>query len=146
MPARISSMELSDPAAPSSSPSINDLTSRRRSARVKQPPVPYWSSGEKRKRDILSEQDLDSEEESEPDGSDSGPDEEELKERRRKAPKAKNASNRPVSKKPKTVASMTTKLPVRSATNGFKKPAKPKKSRARPSAAVLDEEGGLYGK
>ena len=38
-----------------------------------------------------------------------------------------------------------TQLAVRPATNGFKKPAPPKKSRVRPNAAVMQEESGLYG-
>ena len=152
-------MDPSDPAVPSSSPSNNDATNRRRSGRAKQQPVPYWkdpnipqssSSGEKRKRNAsrngdMNGQDDDSEEESEPQGSESGPDEEELKKRRRKAPRPRKPASRPTSKKPKTAISMTTKLPVRPATNGFKKPAKPKKSRARSSAAVLDKDSGLYG-
>lgn len=151
-------MELSDPAVSSPSPTNNDATNRRRSGRTKQQPVLYQkdpnifyssSGGEKRKR-VASHggdaqgQDVDSEDESDPEGSDSGPDEEELKERRKKIMKARKPSDRPASKKPKTTATITTKLPVRPATNGFKKPAKPKKTRARPSAAVPDEDGGLY--
>ena len=153
-------MELSDPAAPSSSPATDDATNRRRSGRVKQQPVLYQqdpsifqstSSGEKRKRPALGDgdvdgQDNDSEEESGPDRSESGPDGEEFKERRKRARKAKKFSSRPVVKRPKTATTMTTKLAVRPAMNGFKKPAKPKKSRARPSTAALDEDGGLYGK
>ena len=153
-------MELPDPAASSSSPTNNDATNRRRSGRTKQQPVLYQkdpnilyssSGGEKRKRVAshggdVHRQDVDSEDESDPEGSDSGPDEEELKERRKNIFKARKPSDRPASKKPKTAAAITTKLPVRPATNGFKKPAKPKKTRARPSAAVPDEDGGLYSK
>lgn len=152
-------MELSDAAVSSSSPFNNDATNRRRSGRTKQQPVlyqkdpniPYSSSGgEKRKRvasrgDDVVERVDDSEDDSGSDGGDSGPGEEELKERRKRAPQARKPSVRPAAKKPRTSAAMTTKLPVRPATNGFKKPAKPRKSRARPSAAVLDEDGGLYG-
>ena len=143
-------MEISDPVAPSSSPSANDATNRRRSGRAKQQPLLYQqdprisqsgSSAGKRKRTEprggdAEDDDNDSESESESD-----PDAEELRDRRKKA---KKAPRKPTAKKVKTLA--TTKLAVRPAINGVIKPAKPKKSRARPSAAVAQDEDGLYGK
>ena len=151
-------MEPSDPAPTSSSPAQNDSTNRRRSGRAKQQPVLFQedpnipqssSSNGKRKRtqlrggDAIGD-DASSEEEESPEDEGS-PDEEELKERRRKAPKAKKPSSKPAAKKPKTNGA-TTKLAVRPATNGFKKHAPPKRSRAKPSAAIVEDESGLYGK
>lgn len=151
-------MELSDPAATSSSPAPNDATSRRRSGRAKHQPVLFqedttipqssFTNG-KRKRhpshggDATGD-DVSSEEEESANG-ESDPDEEELKERRRKVPKAKKPSSKPAAKKPKTNGA-TTKLAVRPATNGFKKPAPPKKSRAKPNLALIEDESGLYGR
>ena len=152
-------MEPSDPAATSSSPAApNDATNRRRSGRAKHQPVLFQEDPSipqssfvngKRKRTQLRADDTageepSSEEEESAEG-ESDPDEEELKERRRKAPKAKKPSSKPVAKKPKTNGATTTKLPVRPASNGFKKPAAPKKSRARPNPAIVEDESGLYG-
>lgn len=147
-------MEISEPVAPSSSPSANDATNRRRSGRAKQQPVLYQqdprisqsgSSAGKRKRTEprggdAEDDDKDSESESDPAESESDPDAEELRDRRKKA---KKVPRKPTAKKVKTLA--TTKLAVRPAINGVTKPAKPKKSRARPSAAVAQDEDGLYG-
>ncbi|KAL8783911.1 MAG: hypothetical protein Q9195_009242 [Heterodermia aff. obscurata] len=160
MPGRLLSMEPSDPVATSSSPATqNNATNRRRSGRAKHQPVLFhedpnipqssFSNG-KRKRTQAPAGDLTadepgSEEEDESAESESDPDEEELKERRRKAPKAKKPSSKPAAKKPKTNGATTTKLPVRPASNGFKKPAAPKKSRARPNPAIVEDESGLYG-
>ena len=150
-------MEPPDAAPTSSSPATND-TNRRRSGRAKYQPVLFQedptipqssSSNGKRKRtqprggDGGAENSTSDEEESAEGESD--PDEEELKERRKKAPKAKKPTAKPAAKKVKTHGA-TTKLAVRPANNGFKKPAPPKKSRARPNPAVLEEESGLYGK
>ena len=155
-------MELSDPAVPSSSPTDNDGASCRRSGRVKQQAMrnqndpdtlQNGSGGEKRKRvtsynDDADGQDSDTEEDISPDEGESDSDEEELRERRQKAFKARNSATRPASKKPKLTAPKTMKLPERPATRGSKKPAKTKKkkSRARPSAVVSDEDSGLYGR
>ncbi|KAL8815909.1 MAG: hypothetical protein Q9191_008407, partial [Dirinaria sp. TL-2023a] len=146
-------MELSDPVAPSSSPATNDATNRRRSGRARQQPVLYQpdptipkssSASAKRKRTELRGGDVDgdddvSESESDPAVSESDPDEEELRDRRKKA---KKAPSKPAVKKPKTLK--TTKLAVRPATNGVTKPVKAKKPRARPSAVAALDEGGLY--
>lgn len=151
-------MESPEQAPTSSSPATNDATSRRRSGRAKYQPVLFQedpnipqssSSTGKRKRTQLRGDDRgaenstsDEEESPEPE---SDPDEEELKEKRRKTTKAKKPSGKPAAKKVKTNGA-TTKLAVRPASNGFKKPAPPKKSRARPNPAVMEEESGLYGK
>ena len=154
-------MEPSDPAVPSSSPTDNDGTSRRRSGRVKQQTMQNQydpqisqngSGGEKRKRvtsrnDDADGQDSDTEDDMISDEGESDPDEEELRERRQKASKARKSATRPASKKPKLTAPKIMKLPERPAMKGSKKPAKAKKkSRARPSAVVSDEESGLYGR
>ena len=155
-------MELSDPAGPSSSPTDNDGTSRRRSGRVKQqamrnqsdPDTPQNGSvGQKRKRVTPSNHDADGqdsavEEDISPDEGESDPDEEELKERRQKAFKARKSAARPASKKSKLTAPKIMNLPERPAKKGSKKRAKTKKkkSRARPSAVVSDEDSGLYGR
>ncbi|KAL8726621.1 MAG: hypothetical protein Q9181_005970 [Wetmoreana brouardii] len=154
MPARLSSMELSDPAIPHASSSPNDATTRRKSGRVKQKPVLLQSdpnalmanSGAKRKRAATYEDHdgngLESEESS-PDESDGDPDEEELKEKRRKS-RAKKASAKPAAKKPKTSRPKTTTLPVRPAVNGLKKPSKPRQPRTRPNAAIAHDATGLF--
>ena len=148
-------MESSDPAPTSSSPPTNGATNRRRSGRAKNQPVLFQedpnipqssSSNGKRKRVHLrggdaTEEDGTSDEEESVQG-ESDPDEEELKERRRKA---KKPFAKPAAKRAKTNG-VTTKLAVRPANNGLKKPAPPKRSRAQPNPAVMDEESGLYGK
>ena len=148
-------MEPSDPVPTSSSPPTNGATNRRRSGRAKNQPVFFQedpnipqssSSNGKRKRVNLrggdaTEEDGTSDEDESVQG-ESDPDEEELKERRRKA---KKPSAKPAAKRVKTNG-VTTKLAVRPANNGFKKPAPPRKARARPNTAVMDEESGLYGK
>lgn len=89
-------------------------------------------------------QDDDSEEETSPENSDGDADEEEAKEKNRRAAKSKKIQSKPAAKKPKTAAAMTTKLAVRPATNGIKKPAKPKKPRARANFTIADDGTGLY--
>ena len=157
MPGILLSMESSDPTSP-------DATNRRRSGRVKSKPVllqqdpnvPVISSGgSKRKRPDDAETEAEDEPEEELSSleeSESDPDEEELKEQRRKARKPKAPRSKPTAKKPKTASHTFKSLPMRPATNGLKKPAKPKPkprprkapSRAREIASVEDEEG-LYG-
>ncbi|KAL9583931.1 MAG: hypothetical protein Q9212_002429, partial [Teloschistes hypoglaucus] len=147
-------MELSDPATPQPSSSPNDATDRRKSGRVKHKPVLFHEDpnamsggvGGKRKRPPVVDQpdpdDLESEESSS-DESDGDPDEEELKEKRRKG-RPKKTSAKPVAKKSKTTQSKTTTLPVRTATNGVKKPSKPRQPRARPNAAFAEDSTGLF--
>ena len=153
MPGILLNMEASDPAT-------SDATSRRRSGRVKSKPVLLHqdpnlpvasSSGGKRKRI----DDAETEGEAEPDGdssssdeSESDPDEEELKEQRRKARKPKTARPKPAAKKPKTATNAFHSLPIRPATNGVKKPAKPRPRKAPsrpPKVASVEDEDGLYG-
>lgn len=160
MPARLSSMELSDPIAPESHPSADNATNRRKSARNRQKPVLLQDDivasrssnvNGKRKRgdneaggatdtghDLLGE-------DGSPPESDDDPDEEELKEKRRRAPRVKRAQGRPAAKKPKTTGIGTASLPVRPAINGSKKTSRPKKPQAEPKKPVLDDETGLYG-
>ena len=157
MPARLSSMDLSDPATPQVSSSPSDATARRKSGRVKHKPVLLQSDpnasivpngGGKRKRKANAEEvDVDNAEsdESGPDDSDGDPDEEELKERRRKS-RTKTSSTRPTAKKPKTSQPKFTNLPVRPAANGVKKSSKPRRPRAKPNAAIADGGTGLFGK
>lgn len=148
-------MDLSDPATPQASSSPNGATSTRRSGRAKHKPVllqtdPNASivangSG-KRKRDANSEEvdvDIVGSESSDLDESNGDPDEEELKEKRRKS-RSKKPTTRPAAKKPKTAVSKTTSLPVRPATNGVKKPSKPRQPRAKPTAVIDDDGTGLF--
>ncbi len=152
-------MERSDPATDDPTSSTNGATNRRRSGRTvhkpvllqEDPNVSQVSNGNgKRKRtdirggDMTDAQDDDSEEETSPEDSDDNADEEEVKEKNRKAAKSKKAASKPTAKKPKTTAGATTKLAVRPATNGFKKPAKPRKPRARANFTVADDGTGLY--
>ena len=154
MPGILLNMEASDPTSP-------DATNRRRSGRVKSKPVLLQqdpnipvasSSNSKRKRadDVETDAEAEQEEEpSSPEESESDPDEEELKEQRRKARKPKAPRQKPIAKKPKTASHAFQSLPMRPATNGIKKPAKPKpKPRKAPSrareVASADEEEGLY--
>ncbi|KAL8691472.1 MAG: hypothetical protein Q9218_003316, partial [Villophora microphyllina] len=147
-------MELSDSGTPQPVLSPHDGTDRRKSGRVKQKPVllqtdpnaMIGSSSAKRKRaGTVEEPDTDGveSEESSPDESDGDPDEEELKEKRRKS-RSKKTSAKPAAKKAKTSKQKTTTLPVRPATNGVKKPAKPRQARARPNAAIADDSTGLF--
>lgn len=160
MPARLSSMELSDPITPESNPGAGNATNRRKSARTRQKPVLLQDditasrssnvNGKRKRGDneggggADSDNDL-SGEESSPLESDGDPDEEELKEKRRRAPRGKKAQGRPAAKKPKTTGVKTASLPVRPASNGAKKTSRPKKPQARPNRAVLDDGTGLYG-
>ncbi|KAL9112506.1 MAG: hypothetical protein Q9187_007767, partial [Circinaria calcarea] len=153
MPARLSSMELSDPAT-----SEMDATNRRRSGRATQKPALYQqdpniairSNGNgKRKRAVTVEVELEDEdvEESSPDESEGDPDEEELKEKRKKASKLKPTPKKPAAKRSKTVTNTAMKLPMRPATNGVKKTPKPRKPRARQNTDTADEgseDSGLY--
>ncbi len=151
-------MERSEPATPNPTSSANGETNRRRSGRTVHKPVllqedPSASQATngtgKRKRTDLRGGDMtdahedDSEGESSPEDSDGDADEEEVKESRRAA-KPKKAQNKPAAKRSKTAAATTTKLAVRPATNGFKKPAKTKKPRARANFTVADDGTGLY--
>lgn len=155
MPARVLSMELPDQATPQPSSSPNDATDRRKSGRVKHKPVLLQSdpnamigsvSGKRKRASIVDQPDADDSEseESSPDESDGDPDEEELKEKRRKG-RPRKTSAKPVAKKSKTTQPKTTTLPVRPATNGVKKPSKPRQPRARPNAAFAENSTGLFG-
>lgn len=158
MPARLSSMELSDPLTPDPS----GATNRRKSTRTRQKPVLLQedfsttrsnSGSNKRKRtEPRSEESADNEEdnisddESSPEESDGDPDQEELKERKRRAPKPKKTQIKPSAKKPKVDnTTTTTKLAVRPAMNGTKKASKPKKPPARSIADASEDVTGLYG-
>lgn len=160
MPARLSSMELSDPITPQSNPGAANATNRRKSARTRQKPVLLQDDvsasrssnangkrkrGENEERDAADSDDDLSGEDSSPLESDGDPDEEELKEKRRKAPRAKRAQGKPAAKKPKTTGVKTASLPVRPAINGSKKPPRPPKPQARSNRAVSDDETGLFG-
>ena len=152
-------MERSDPATPDPTSSANGATNRRRSGRTVHKPVllqedpnvsQVTNGSGKRKRadirggDMSDAQDDDSEEETTPEASDGDADEEELREQNKRAARSKKAQNKLAVKKPKTAAAKTTKLVVRPATNGFKKPAKPRKPRARPNFTAADDGTGLY--
>lgn len=147
-------MELSDQATPQPSSSPNHATDRRKSGRVKQKPVLFQSdpnvigsvSGKRKRAAGVNQPDPDDSdsEESSPDESDGDADEEELKEKRRKG-RPRKTSAKPAPKKPKTNQPKTTTLPVRPATNGVKKPSKPRQPRARPSAAFAEDSTGLFG-
>ena len=158
MPARLSSMELSDPAT-SNVTGNNAAPNRRKSSRTKQKPVLlqedpsllYVSNGSsKRKRadtrggDAASLQE-DASDESSPEESDGDPDEEELKEKRRRASRSKKISSKPVAKKAKITNALSTKLAVRPAMNGVKKAPKPRQPRARSQNGASDIGTGLYG-
>lgn len=156
MPARLSSMELSDPATPDNS-ALTDATNRRKSGRARQKPVTLYEESSvlqvgngtaKRKRAEPQSDDVENDEESEEDESvdesESDPDEEELKERRKRAAKSKKAPNKPAAKKPKTARNTTTNLAIRPAANGVKAAPRPRKPQARQST-VMDDGTGLYG-
>ncbi|MCJ1431277.1 hypothetical protein MMC27_000628 [Xylographa pallens] len=132
-----------------------DAPNRRKSARTVQKPISYQqdqivsigSTGSgKRKRGDTTNVDIDADslgEETSSDDNESDPDEEELKEQRRRAPKIKRVQSKPAAKKPKTAGPTTTSLAMRPATNGVKKPTKPRKPRAKQNATDPDETG-LY--
>lgn len=160
MPARLSSMELSDPITPESHPGADHAPNRRKSARTRQKPVLLQDdvvasrssivNGKRKRGDNEGEGATDSGhdllgEESSPSESDGDPDEEELKEKRRRASRAKRAQIKPAAKKSKTIGVKTASLPVRPAINGSNKTSRPKKSQARPNRPVLDDDTGLYG-
>ncbi len=147
MPARLSSMELSDPES-------SHATNRRKSGRAvkkpdffqEDPTTPSTNSAKRKRADRAVEDDEDigedaSGEESVED-SDGEADEEELKEKRRRASKAKKGQSKPAAKKPKTVNGMG-KLAIRPAPNGVKKTSRPRKPPPRQSA--VEEVDGLYG-
>lgn len=79
-------------------------------------------------------------------------DEEELKERRRRQKQSANkkekvgkqAKGKRAAKKPKVTNGISRELAIRPSVNGKRAPTKPKKSRARPSGLVTEEEG-LFG-
>ncbi|KAL8999364.1 MAG: hypothetical protein Q9169_001790 [Polycauliona sp. 2 TL-2023] len=154
MPARLSSMELSDPITPLASSSPNDAT-RRKSGRVKHNPVLLnndpnasigsYNSGKRKRADTIEQLDADESrgEETSQDEEDGDPDEEEIKEKRRKS-RSKRPSQKPAVKKTKTAKPRTTTLPVRPATKGLKKPPKPRRPRPQANAAISDEETGLF--
>lgn len=160
MPARLSSMELSDPIAPESHLGADNATNRRKSARTRQKPALLQdditasrssnSNGKRKRGDNEGGGATDSGhellgEDSSPLESDGDPDEEELKAKRRRAPRAKKVQGKPAAKKPKTTGVKTTSLPVRPAINGSKKTSRPKKPQAAFKKAVSDDETGLYG-
>ena len=141
-------MELSDPG---SSHAIN----RRKSGRaVKKPDFfqedasTHSNNSAKRKRadrSLGDDEDMgdDASGDDSVDESDGQADEEELREKRKRTPRAKKVQNKPAAKKPKTVNGIG-KLAIRPAPNGVKKAARPKKQpRARQSA--VDDIDGLYG-
>ncbi|KAI9736191.1 MAG: hypothetical protein M1834_001076 [Cirrosporium novae-zelandiae] len=153
MPARLSSMELSDPDVPSS-------IGRRKSGRVIRKPAffsedglrssPTQNGGTKRKRDEdksdeemengVSEEPEDENEESSED--DEGePDEEELKERRRA--QRKKPSVKPKTKKPRTNNITGLSLAIRPVTNG-RKPTGRSRKRPKPRPSAIDDAEGLY--
>ena len=152
MPARLLSMELSDPATPATTNAPN----RRKSARTVQKPISYQqdsnvsigSTGSaKRKRGDTTSVDIDADplgDETSSDNIESDPDEEELKEQRRRALKVKRVRNKPATKKLKTERLAITSLAMRPATNGVKKLSKPRKSSAKQNTTDPDETG-LYG-
>ena len=150
-------MELSDPATPRGSPNMNNAPNRRKSGRVTQKPVllnkdpniiQVSTSSGKRKRaesHVDEVEDSSDAERSASSHNESDPDEEELKERRKKTARSRNPPAKSAAKKAKTGPSLTTNLAVRPAVNGVKKTTKPKKSRARPVQDGEDAGTGLYG-
>ncbi|KAL8778366.1 MAG: hypothetical protein Q9213_007454, partial [Squamulea squamosa] len=154
MPARLLSMEPSDPISPPASSSPNDAA-RRKSGRVKHKPVllnidpnasiSSYNSGKRKRADTLEQPDINGAigEETSLDEDDGDPDEEEMKEKRRKS-RSKKSSGKPAAKKPKTAKSQSTSLPVRPAVNGVKKPPKPRRPRPQANAAISDNETGLF--
>ncbi|KAL9639693.1 MAG: hypothetical protein Q9204_000983 [Flavoplaca sp. TL-2023a] len=154
MPARLSSMELSDPITPPASSSPNDTT-RRKSGRVKHNPVLFnhdpnasigsYNSGKRKRADTLDQAQVNGSmgEETSSNEEDGDPDDEEMKEKRRKT-RYKKPSEKPAAKKPKTAKPKSTTLPVRPAVNGVQKPPKPRRPRTQVNAAISDEEAGLF--
>ncbi|KAL8848283.1 MAG: hypothetical protein Q9221_006682 [Calogaya cf. arnoldii] len=154
MPARLSSMERSDPITPPASSSPNEGT-RRKSGRVKHKPVllnndpnafiSSYNSGKRKRADTLEQPDVNGSigEKTSFDEEDGDPDEEEMREKRRKA-RSKKPTERPAAKKPKTVKQQSTSLPVRPAVNGVKKAPKPRRPRPQANAAISDEATGLF--
>ena len=151
-----SSMELSDPMTPDTSVELNDTADRRRSGRARQKPVllnkdpniPHLSTTNgKRKRAESHTEDIGdiSDDGDESSQGESSPNEEELKEQRRKAARSKRSNVTSAAKKVKTGHNLTTNLAVRPAINGARKAAKPKQSRARPVKDTDDAGTGLYG-
>ncbi|KAI4112046.1 MAG: hypothetical protein LQ339_000053 [Xanthoria mediterranea] len=154
MPARLSSMDLSDPITPPASSSPDHAT-RRKSGRVKHKPVllnndpaasiSSYNSGKRKRADTMEMLDTNGSigEETSLDEEESGPDEEEMKEKRRKS-RSKKSTEKPAAKKPKTAKLQSTTLPVRPAVNGVKKPPKPRRPRPQALAAISDQETGLF--
>lgn len=152
MPGRISSMESPNP----STPSAVESTNRRRSGRAIQKPVLYQqapnvavannvSASGKRKRAepalaSVGQDTSGEEEESGVDETESEADEEEVKDQRRRAPKAKKGPVKQAAKRPKTTQERGVKLAMRPASYGGKNAMKPKKSRAK--RFTVDKEAG----
>lgn len=157
MPARLSSMELSDPVTSESNLGPIDATNRRKSSRVRHKPVLLQDdhkisrssngTGKRKRGGTIQEGGTDADNISldEASDSDGDPDEEELKEKKRKAPRVKKMPSKPAAKKPKTSDMRTASLPVRPAMNGVKKASKPKKPQAQSSGTVVKDATGLYG-
>ena len=156
MPLESSSAELSDPATPDTSIDMNGAANRRKSGRARQKPVllnkdpniPQVSSGSgKRKRADARVEDVEdlSDDENESSQGESDPDEEELKERRRKAVRSRKTPTKSAAKRVKTGPNLNTNLAVRPAVHKARKAAKPKSSRARPIKNAADAGSGLYG-
>ena len=152
-------MERSDPATPEPISGANGATHRRRSGRTVHKPVllqedpnvsQITNGNGKRKRidirggDVIDVDGEDSEGEITPEDSDGDPDEEELREKTRRAPRPKKVRGKPAAKKPKTTAMTMTKLAVRPATNGIKKSTRTKKPRARANFIVAENGTSLY--
>lgn len=149
MPARLSSMELSDPG---SSHAIN----RRKSGRAVKKPDFFQEdasthsnyTGKRKRVDGAEAEDEDMVGDASADGSvdesDGQADEEELKEKRRTAPKAKKVLSKPAAKRPKTVNGMG-KLAIRPAPNGVKKAAPRPKKQPRARQSAVQDADGLYG-
>lgn len=160
MPARLSSMEISDPVTPDLD-SNSSATNRRKSTRTRQKPVllqedlnttrPSDNSNKRKRTELRDGASSDnrnniSDDESRTAESDGDPDEEELRERRRKISRTKKIQTKPSAKKPKVSNAMTkTKLAVRPAVNGTKKISKPKNSTTRSKDGTPDNGVGLYG-
>ena len=145
-------MVQSDPATPAA-----DVTNRRKSGRISHKPVLFQQDPNisvltngtgKRKRGAQSVNinlDESPAEEGSEDEGDEEPDEEELKEKKRKAPKGKANQRKPAAKKPKMADGTPTKLAIRPASNGVKKPRKGKLPAKKPKVPQGGDEVDLYG-
>ncbi|KAL9045431.1 MAG: hypothetical protein Q9214_001523, partial [Letrouitia sp. 1 TL-2023] len=155
MPARLSSMELSDPVIADTGSSATDAPNRRKSGRITHKPVLLQAdlntslstegSGKRKRSSYIQTAEIadDQSDESSIADSDGDPDEEELKERRRK-PRSRKSSSKPAVKKAKIGNAQTTTLPVRPAVNGVKKTPRPRKPKSHPTALVAGSGTGLF--